>query len=1269
MPNFLENMKLATLSTAEKEEFVSLIELLLTDQAEVYNKQMSIASNDGVSGNKVRTRKDRRRSGRSASTRKRTEAKRGGATQRMEQLRASKVAQDRRRKQLLAYQTQAGNKGPGQSSRTMKFKKRSATAAAAKAAQDRAQSVEINPTLRPAILALIDFQPAFDSSGKSTNLGKLLKVNRAVRALGIESTTAPDTSTEFISELEYTTAYAQLMVSYNEFLSTLDVSNIKMLDDATSAFSLDKDSLGETSNTEVLWTLIQEYSRAFALSSPRLEERSERELLIGPKLIPFAPSKTSSLRWALAPQNKTPFDSRSGNASMSSNEIFRNLIDGDEEINLKVGLNALSKEMIMSFNKMTNQLTSEEDLNIKDIFQSRVTRPSNNTTIQPAVRGTTASAPFGDRNLGGITYLKGNSRSRQYYYPFERGDLLPDSRHKRAQHSAPDEIKKLFLDGEPSVEDGPYTAINEHYADVNEKILKLIDSAAFEQKITTDDGEEIDKAFSVIVFEKILNEVILQILIDNASSSTARAARLWANWLYLTCTSSSTWGWLLIYLGFLREKLAGDTNNKTDMSTDFAFGVSISEFILNSSHLESLLGNPKTTRKITKKFTIPTSTTTVTPGMEEAKTTATNDVVRTVSTSRDRNEATDAAEETSLEATFDISFEEMCDKCATHLTNKINSLSSGASPTLVLPSSLNATVTCTKDNIADMLKSIPTEESSIAHELLRLISSVDVLMQSQGSSAFTADNFTAYSGIPKMNMAILSIGCACLMSSLLFGDKIRVSGEIDNSSSSSTSSSSSSSSSSGKWSKAKLKVSTPAIQTTPYAYLYLKKATEIKSTIEEYLANDTESAASVFGAYSEPLARVVSAIQDESEFLSSFPASLEEYFQNSASGYEGIIDSLNYDVDSSDVDETLVNRIRSGLPMSNDMIKMLMSFTRTYDSSGETYESIRTNDKLLSTENLSLLASILRENDFCIPDKLKYIVVGLPSGMLGSVQSQPVNIEDSTRSMIESSKKSFTVILDKIDLTRPEQEFKSKEYSFSRELFYNRTEEISSEPNVYFNRIPDTFVVSEEDETAIGNDISEDQIWNVKVDTALKLYSDLLLDLDFNEASYINGTTQQAMILTSSILMPKLGGVDKTTSAFLSGSNVVFDVEQRELNGFLFFQDGSNSLDMSMFQGLDPTGYSIYSYLNRYGGFASASSKKSMLKYGTKFERILCIPFDPVDFEIEPAAVGDNAGTENIVNTNMNLAESEVGLGHETSQGVELSTYRVSIILPEGDVT
>ena len=61
-------MKLTSLVNVESEEVVSLVELLLVDQAECYNKEKERAESTSTPGVKVRSRGDRRRSGRSAKT-------------------------------------------------------------------------------------------------------------------------------------------------------------------------------------------------------------------------------------------------------------------------------------------------------------------------------------------------------------------------------------------------------------------------------------------------------------------------------------------------------------------------------------------------------------------------------------------------------------------------------------------------------------------------------------------------------------------------------------------------------------------------------------------------------------------------------------------------------------------------------------------------------------------------------------------------------------------------------------------------------------------------------------------------------------------------------------------------------------------------------------------------------------------------------------------------------------------------------------------------
>ena len=75
--------------------------------------------------------------------------------------------------------------------------------------------------------------------------------------------------------------------------------------------------------------------------------------------------------------------------------------------------------------------------------------------------------------------------------------------------------------------------------------------------------------------------------------------------------------------------------------------------------------------------------------------------------------------------------------------------------------------------------------------------------------------------------------------------------------------------------------------------------------------------------------------------------------------------------------------------------------------------------------------------------------------------------------------------------------------------------------------------------------------------------------------------------------------------------------------------------------------------------------KKDSLTYGTIFERILAIPFDPSTFEVETQSEEETSGETNAKNDKLTEAENEVGIGLETSQGVELANYRVYITIPD----
>ena len=77
MPDLLSDMKLDSLVNVEKEEVVSLVELLLGEQAAIYNKEKERAKNTSTPGVKVKSRRQRRKSGRSAKTKNKQKSKTG----------------------------------------------------------------------------------------------------------------------------------------------------------------------------------------------------------------------------------------------------------------------------------------------------------------------------------------------------------------------------------------------------------------------------------------------------------------------------------------------------------------------------------------------------------------------------------------------------------------------------------------------------------------------------------------------------------------------------------------------------------------------------------------------------------------------------------------------------------------------------------------------------------------------------------------------------------------------------------------------------------------------------------------------------------------------------------------------------------------------------------------------------------------------------------------------------------------------------------------
>jgi hypothetical protein len=692
--------------------------------------------------------------------------------------------------------------------------------------------------------------------------------------------------------------------------------------------------------------------------------------------------------------------------------------------------------------------------------------------------------------------------------------------------------------------------------------------------------------------------------------------------------------------------------------------------------LRELIGEPASSSTKKQYFSVKETSISIDPEPEDFTSPETLDAME-VMQETDIEDGEDSSTDSSLQSYFDLSWEEVCDQCTMGIRQTLNTETVAASD-----DDVSDETSVKLADVKDALQALATSEDSLFSELLSLMDDVDTLF---ANACFDDSSISNYTKISRQKLHSALILAAAKAVNFYIEDCTITSGALSSfydeeqsfASASGTSIVSSGFSVTSKLRGPAMAASWTSTSSTATAISPITVGSSLKfsyagisdrtEALTAFLDSE-EIDVTLIEEMSSSLARVFTALDEDFEFQTEFIGSLDTYFSSVRDNYSAVVESISADIDEeTEGTQTLVSRINNGLPMSTDMCKMLLNYVRTYDSSDATYGAIRTRDKALICSNMAFMASIFEGADYCEAGKLKYAAVGIPSGLMDMTREEPVDMADVDRDATENSRSAFTVSIEKVDLTRPELEYVDKEYSFSRNLFVNQIDDSTEgEIIVNFDNINSDFTVAEEAESGLSSEtFSDEQIENLKNDFALKLYSDLFLDLDFFPDAYPQGGDQKKAILTGSISMPSLSSVDKTLEAFLSGSNLAFDTDARQLSGFTFYSEGTESLDMKKFKGLDPVAFSVFSYLNSYGTVASAASKKDSLKFGTAFERIVMIPFDPTDFEVELQSDDDDSAEQNIKNEKLAAAEEEVGIGLETSQGVELANYRVYVTIPD----
>jgi hypothetical protein len=470
--------------------------------------------------------------------------------------------------------------------------------------------------------------------------------------------------------------------------------------------------------------------------------------------------------------------------------------------------------------------------------------------------------------------------------------------------------------------------------------------------------------------------------------------------------------------------------------------------------------------------------------------------------------------------------------------------------------------------------------------------------------------------------------------------------------------------------------------------------------------DDSYSVAEETAVVTQLFDRVYNAVIDEEKFVEDFPAALRVYFSNVDSAFTSCKSILSEGVSDSSSD-SLKGLALQGLEICPDMYTNLHNLQETSNSDTGMLNGVRTREVLLDDTAKSFMSGQLKaplftDNQSAGRGKLKFMTVGVPAGMLEALSFDPVAITDLARNKSGLSKDYFEVRIEKIDLTRAERNYKAKTFVFPRRVLFNSWVSTgggaSSETGIAYPEImiagkrmkydvynEDTYASAKtNDSVDFLETYHSASMINLKNDIALKLYSDVLYNLDFSTSAFPSSTTALEAIICPTTTPINMELVDLTTETFMSrscltfmsaGGDAVTDYEPvltmatsttgLDIPVLSLVTHGSMSLAGTLGSTLSVAAFPFYDFVSTVGDTVVNGHAEVMLKLGTNFERVLCVPFDPSDFEIEMKTMGSGATLANITNQEMDIAEETVPYGLETSQGVELCTFRVSIVIPD----
>jgi len=1250
MSGTIDDLKLRSVSIKESPVPVSLESLILQSQATTLLEDLEIDDTAPDIEEIPMSRKGRRKKIKSS----RVVSRRPGEKQKKEsteQKRLEAEFQEKNKKALLDYKLQSKQKNMSVTSKSFMGGLNLLSA-------QKSEVISKGKVIRPVVLGSVDLDPIYDSTGRSSPAGKLLRLKRSVRRIKLDKIVKPKLNNQEFKGVPLAVALVDYLDAKENFFNSLRPSNISMYQHAINAFELTITK--NVSNSEMLYTMLNEYSASLKSGTAKLDESAPRSVDRGTDLIGEKSGKISDLASALKDSGRNAYDN------------YQTATRDDVEISLKSLIALFTKDVVYSFNTANNAIANNNP----------------HAILRTVRKGDAVQNPRtynSDSSSLGVLFTSVKNGKAIVNYPFELTDILAE---KKETKSASGFVSDLRNDNRTESYDLlPVTKTSKSVNSIYEAVSSnMADATSSLRSLATISDMDIDGSSYIHVYNGLISKIKPRF----QEAPTNSAACLEIAVLAAAGARQDFMAWLLIYLAFREQRKSGYNGISKEPAS--------AALIKGNHYLSILAGVLGSNVKVEKSFEVNPQTISLNPGVDGQ----TNFTAPSTKQSATLQVSPESFEFGTLESQYEVSFEAICDTFAKNIHSYLERQTAPGK-------SFSGTgMSIYSNQVKNMLLNVDDDNSlfTFALEYTQLIDGL-IPKDKDTISIFNDNDRTLFGKIPKRNLHLAYVGIISKLVQIIASGKFSAVKKKQTSSVTSKTKttvipktpSSPQSAGSTPTTYSPVGVATTSFGSAPSitagstvgntlsspstSASSIAQAAEMLEHTDVYFESDYTSSLMDLDAYLDSekqadfsaiiesypvLSAVGSALFEEDLFLNMFGLSLSNYFSTINRNYEVVSKTLEKVV----AGRSLRLRIQQGLEPSADLAKCLQSFSTTLNSPYMTYSGVKTRDTLIGAPSYAHLESQLKQSKY--RSKGKVFSIGIPVSLLDQTQTTPSEISEVRTNKRVEKKDNFNIIVQKINQANSEIQYKDKVFSFSRSLFcIGLHQDFMGSPkelsNAGFIKIHDDLHVEELPLESAIKLYPKDVVENHTTDLVLKQYIDLQMDIDFSEYSFPSAPAAKKNSLSSNVDISCFASVGAGTKKFLSGSNLAFDPKNRQIQNFEFYKASPESpslinIDMSSPTKNDNYTFSAFDYVNCYGSIFIPDLEEKRLADGVDFEKVICLLIDDDDFEIELKDDKESSSTNSEINSMLTAQETQ-GLG-VTSNGVDLNTYRFLISFDDG---